>query len=101
VRDDANAEHRIEALLWPFVQRVVENWAVPGVALCVVHDGDRLVARGFGTRDRAKGDPVTPDTMFHLASVSKTFVATAVLQMVEAGELDLDARIMSYLPELP
>ena len=62
MRDDANAEHRIEALLWPFVERVVENWAVPGVALCVVHDGDRLVARGFGTRDRAKGDPVTPDT---------------------------------------
>jgi CubicO group peptidase (beta-lactamase class C family) len=101
VRDDANREQRIEALLWPFVERVVENWAVPGVALCVVHDGDQLVARGFGTQDRAKGAAVTPDTLFHLASVSKTFVATAALQMVEVGELDLDACITSYLPDLP
>ncbi|QDO87040.1 serine hydrolase [Ornithinimicrobium ciconiae] len=96
----ANTGHRIEALLWPFVERVVETWALPGVALCVVHDGDRVAARGFGTRDRSKGEPVTADTLFHLASISKSFVATAVLQLVEDGELDLDASITTYLPAL-
>ena len=101
MRDDANAQHRMEALLWPFVERVVETWAVPGLALCLVHDGNQLAARAFGAKDHVGGDPVTPDTLFHLASVSKSFVATAALQLVEAGELDLDASITSYLPDLP
>ena len=96
-----NAEHRIEARLWPFVDHILRTWPVPGVAVCVVHSGDRVVARGFGTRETATGAPVTADTLFHLASVSKTFVASAVLQLVEVGELDLDAGITTYLPDLP
>ena len=95
------AEDRIEAVVWPFVDSVVEAWALPGVSLCVVHDGDTVAARGFGTRDRATGEPVTADTLFHLASISKSFVATAVLQLVESGELDLEGGITAYLPDLP
>ncbi|MFK5632959.1 serine hydrolase [Ornithinimicrobium sp. LYQ103] len=96
-----DTEHRIESLLWPFVDGLVDSWALPGVALCVVRHGDQVAARGFGTRDRATGEPVTADTLFHLASISKTFVATAALQMVQTGELALDADITAYLPDLP
>ena len=95
------AEDRIARSLWPWVERVVGTWALPGVAMSVVHDGDHVAARGFGVRDRATGAPVTADTLFHLASISKTFVATAVLQLVEEGELDLGAGITAYLPDLP
>ncbi|MGD8202200.1 serine hydrolase [Ornithinimicrobium sp. W1679] len=97
----AQVEHRIETSLWPFVEHVVRAWALPGVALSVVHGADQVLARGFGTRNTATADPVTPDTLFHLASVSKTFVATAVLQLVEEGRLDLDGRVTAYLPDLP
>lgn len=96
-----NTAERLEALLWPFVGSVLDSWALPGVAVCAVHDGDRVTARGFGTRDLAAGDPVTADTLFHLASISKSFVATAALQLVESGELDLDAGVTAYLPDLP
>jgi CubicO group peptidase (beta-lactamase class C family) len=89
-----------ETLLWPWVDRVVESWAVPGVAVGLV-EGDRLMVRGFGTRDRATGAPVTADTLFHLASISKTFVATAVLQLVESERLSLDGPVTAYLPDLP
>lgn len=94
-------EGRVQELLWPFLDRVVETWALPGVAVAVVHDGDRVTARGFGTRDRATGEPVTGGTLFHLASISKTFVATAVMQLVEAGELDLESGITTCLVGLP
>lgn len=96
-----DAAPRLEGLLWPFVEKVVRSWDLPGVAVCVVRDGARIEARGFGHRDRATGRPVTATTPFHLASVSKTFVATAALQLVEEGRLELDVGIKSYLPDLP
>lgn len=93
------AEHRLETLLWPLVEDIVETWDVPGIALCVVHHG-RVDARGFGSRDRSSGEPVTVGSLFHVASLSKTVVATAVLRLAEAGELDLDAPVTALLPEL-
>lgn len=87
-------------MLWPWVQQVVDTWAVPGVAIGLVHDATQVVTRGFGTRARGTDDPVTGDTLFHLASVSKTFVATAVLQLVEDGALDLEGNLTAYLPDL-
>lgn len=92
-------DRRVEGALWPFVERVVESWSLPAVAVCAVH-GDRMLARGFGTADRRTGRPATADTLFHLASVSKTFVAVAVLQLVESGALHLDASITGLLPTL-
>lgn len=87
-----------DAPLWTYAQRVVDTWALPGMAIGVVRDGDRVATRSFGTRDRRTGRPVTEDTLFHLASISKTFVATAVMQLVEGGELELDRSIAAYLP---
>ena len=53
--------------------------------------------RGYG--DAGGGRPVTPDTQFLVASLSKSFTALAVLQLVEAGHIDLDAPVVAYLPE--
>jgi CubicO group peptidase (beta-lactamase class C family) len=70
---------------------------LPGVALGIVH-GDRIVhLRGFGHADPA-GRPVTPQTPFILASTTKSFTALAVMQLVEAGKVDLDAPVQRYLP---
>jgi CubicO group peptidase (beta-lactamase class C family) len=70
---------------------------LPGLALGIVH-GDRVVhLRGFGDADPS-GRPVTPQTPFILASTTKSFTALAVMQLVEAGKIDLDAPVQRYLP---
>jgi CubicO group peptidase (beta-lactamase class C family) len=70
---------------------------LPGLALGIVH-GDRVVhLRGFGAADPS-GRPVTPQTPFLLASTTKSLTALAVMQLAEAGKVDLDAPVQRYLP---
>jgi CubicO group peptidase (beta-lactamase class C family) len=76
---------------------------VAGLAVAVVSE-EEVVSRGFGVRDLGSGAPVTPETMFHLASVSKPFVATAIVSLATARDvggpvLDLDAPILDWVPE--
>ena len=81
-----------------YVAEQVRRHGIPGVALGIV-EGDRIVhLQGFGKADQT-GRPVTPQTPFDLASVSKPLTATAVLQLVEAGRVELDAPVQRYLPD--
>jgi CubicO group peptidase (beta-lactamase class C family) len=99
-------ERQAQQSLWPTVDRIVHARGLAGLALGVVQDGEVALARGFGTRDVRTGEPVQPDTMFHLASLSKPFVATAVIRLANPGPglpepaLDLDAPVVRYLPGL-
>jgi CubicO group peptidase (beta-lactamase class C family) len=70
----------------------------PGVAVAVVQHGHTLAAEGFGLRDVERRLPITADTLFPICSLSKSFTATAVLQLVERGLLVLDAPVTRYLP---
>src|SRR6266496_5653821 len=70
---------------------------IPGVALGLVHNDQIVHLRGFGSADQS-GRVVTPQTPFILASVSKSFTALAVMQLVEAGKIELDAPVQRYLP---
>ena len=93
----------VEEGLWPLVEGLLDSHDVAGLAVAVVRD-EEVVARGFGVRDIGTGASVTPETMFHLASVSKPFVATAIVSLATAraaGEpvLDLDAPIIDWVPE--
>ena len=71
---------------------------VPGFAVAVISGGEVVHARGFGVADDA-GRRVTPDTPFLLASSTKSFTALAVMQLVDAGKVRLDAPIRRYVPE--
>jgi len=72
----------------------------PGVAIVVVKDGEIVFSRGYGYADIENRTPVDPaTTVFEYGSVGKLFVWTAVMQLAEQGRLDLDADIMTYLPE--
>ena len=71
---------------------------VPGLAVGIVGDGAIVYARGFGVRDLGSAAPVDADTLFHLASISKTFTAAAVMQLIERGKLTLDDPAERYLP---
>ncbi|MBZ0297496.1 MAG: beta-lactamase family protein [Anaerolineae bacterium] len=80
-----------------YVKAQMQAMNLPGVALGIVQ-GDQIVhLEGYGVTDPT-GHPVTPQTSFRLASVSKTLTALAVMQLVEAGKLDLDAPVQHYLP---
>lgn len=76
----------------------LERGQVAGAALAVVRDGKILFVRGYGMADVAKGIPVSgTDTIFRIASLSKVFTYTAVMQLVEQGKIDLDRDIAAYL----
>jgi CubicO group peptidase (beta-lactamase class C family) len=80
-----------------FVQHEMAAQRVPGLALGIV-EGDRMVyARGFGTADDS-GKEVTAQTPFIIGSLSKSFTALAVMQLVEANKIELDAPVQRYLP---
>lgn len=70
----------------------------PGLAACVIYDGDIVWAKGYGWANIDERRRVTADTAFMLASVSKTFIATAVMQQIEDGALDLGSDVDGYLP---
>jgi CubicO group peptidase (beta-lactamase class C family) len=80
-----------------FVQKEMAAQRIPGLALGIVK-GDRIVyLRGFGKADES-GRAVTSQTPFILGSVSKSFTALAIMQLVEAGKVELDAPVQRYLP---
>jgi CubicO group peptidase (beta-lactamase class C family) len=80
-----------------FVQGEMAAQRIPGLALGVV-EGDRIAyMRGFGTAD-SSGTEVTPQTPFIIGSVSKSFTALALMQLVEANKIELDAPVQRYVP---
>jgi CubicO group peptidase (beta-lactamase class C family) len=69
---------------------------IPGLSAVVLKDQKVVWIKGFGFADRENKIPATPDTLFHLASITKTFAATLIMQLVEQGELDLDEPMSHY-----
>ena len=84
--------------LEPALRELVQRHRLPGLAVGVVRDGEIVYARGFGEASRGSGRPITTKSVFHMASVSKPFTATAAMQLVEAGKLELDAPLTRVLP---
>lgn len=81
-------ESRLEALRL--------RWDIPGMSAAVALDGKILWEHGFGYADVAARRPATPDTVYHLASLTKPFAATVFLQLVHEGRLNLDAPVTEY-----
>jgi CubicO group peptidase (beta-lactamase class C family) len=80
-----------------FVQKEMAAQRIPGLALGIVKDDRIAYMRGFGKADES-GRAVTPQTPFIIGSVSKSFTALAIMQLVEAGKVELDAPVQRYLP---
>jgi CubicO group peptidase (beta-lactamase class C family) len=69
---------------------------IPGLSAVVIKDQEVLWAKGFGHADLENRIAATPDTLYHIASLTKTFAATLVMQLVEQGKLDLDEPVSHY-----
>ena len=80
-----------------YIEGQMRRLKTPGVSLAIV-EGDKIVhLRGFG-QARPDGEAPTPQTPFFIGSLTKSFTALAVMQLVEAGKIDLDAPVQRYLP---
>jgi CubicO group peptidase (beta-lactamase class C family) len=79
------------------VGAVLNRWPTAGLAVGVVRDGSLAWFHGHGVADIGSGTPVDEGTVFRIASISKTFTAIAVMQLLEQGLVDLDAPANDYL----
>jgi CubicO group peptidase (beta-lactamase class C family) len=80
------------------LERVRQSFSIPGMAIGIVENGEPVYVRAFGVRDLETGDPVTVHTVFHVASLTKTFTTAALMQLSEQQRLALDAPIAQYVP---
>ena len=79
------------------VTRILTKYQIPGLALSIAKDGRLVYTRGFGVADVETREPVQPDSLFRIASVSKPLTAVGVLRLVEDGKVTLDTRVLSYI----
>jgi CubicO group peptidase (beta-lactamase class C family) len=93
----AQSDARFDALA-VLAESKMKEYGVPGVALGVVHNGT-VTIRGLGVTNVEDPLPVTAHTVFPIASISKTFAATAIMRLVEQGKMDLRAPVRMYIPE--
>jgi CubicO group peptidase (beta-lactamase class C family) len=82
-----------------FIIRALKEYQVPGAAVAVVQDGKAVLLKGYGVRDVTKPGAVDENTIFQLASVTKTLTGAAAATVVDEGKLDWDTPIFNYLPE--
>lgn len=88
------------ALLDQRLKRLITKPTMVGMAVGVVENGRITFLRGYGETLAATGEPVTPDTVFRWASVSKGVAATMVAKLAEEGKIDLQAPVSNYAPDL-
>ncbi|MFW5709586.1 MAG: serine hydrolase domain-containing protein [Chloroflexota bacterium] len=86
----AHAQPNTSTPIETYMEHQVNRHSLPGVAVAAIQDGNVIHLAGYGD--------LTSDTPVYIASLSKSFTALAVMQLVEAGQLDLDASVTTYLP---
>src|SRR5688572_29810494 len=83
----------------PYIEAAMPKWQVPAVAIAVVKDGRVVLVRGYGVRKEGASEPVDGQTVFRLASITKTFAAASVALLVDEGKLAWDDQVKKHLPE--
>ena len=90
--------NNIDKKLTPYIQNIITSYDLPGLAIGIVKDNEIVYAKAFGFKNIETKEPLTIRNLFHMASVSKPFVASAIMQLVEQGKIDLDSSLLTYLP---
>lgn len=81
------------------MSKLMDMYSVPGAAIALVQNDKVVYSKGYGLRDVHTKDPVTENTVFAIGSVTKSFTALAVMQLVEQGKIDLDTPVIKYVPD--
>ncbi|UCC64422.1 MAG: beta-lactamase family protein, partial [Anaerolineae bacterium] len=81
------------------IELLREELSIPGMSVAVLRGQEVVFARGFGYADIENETPATENTPYHIASLTKPFAAAVIMQLVEAGQLDLDAEMAEILKD--
>jgi len=84
-----------------YVKQRMRDLHIPGLSLVVLEEGRIVKASGFGTANVESDTPATPETVYKIASLSKFFIASAILSLMQEGKIRLDAQISQYLEGTP
>jgi D-alanyl-D-alanine carboxypeptidase len=84
-----------------FIKAEMERQKIPGLALAVVREGNVAKAQGYGLADVENEVPVTPETVFKIASLSKQFIAAGIMLLANDGKLSVDDRVSRHLEGTP
>jgi len=76
----------------------MEYRGIPGCSFAIIYDQDLIYSKGYGFSDLEKQIPASPETVYRIASITKTFTSTAILQLRDEGKLQLDDPVTKYLP---
>ena len=95
--DVCSGSQTVEEVFDRLIPGLIKDWDIPGASLAVAKDGRLVLAKGYGLANVENQDPVQPDTLFRIASISKPITAVAVLQLVGDGFLKLDDRVFQIL----
>jgi len=82
-----------------YVDRTMREWKVPGAAIVIVKDGNIVLSKGYGLRDVKNNLPVTEQTLFPIASITKSFTVATLGTLASEGKLDWDKPVREYLPD--
>jgi len=88
----------LEDSLTAYLETVMQRFRIPGLTIAVIQEGKPLYVKAFGVTNVETKEKMKPEYIFHFTSVSKPFVATAVMQLVEQKKMNLDAKLITYLP---
>jgi len=92
----------IKAKIIRDLDRIINEYVnaefVPGLSVGVVYNNEVIYTKGFGVKNVDTKELIDEKSLFHMASVSKTFVATGIMQLVEQGKINLDEYLVEYLP---
>lgn len=82
-----------------YVEEAMKSWHCPGVALVIIKDGEIIHKKAYGLRDVENNLPLTVDTRFPMASITKSFTAMSLALLVDEGKLEWDKPVREYMPE--
>jgi CubicO group peptidase (beta-lactamase class C family) len=83
-----------------YIAAALREWDLPGAAVAVVKDGQLVVAKGYGVRELGRPEKVDENTIFDMASLTKSFTAAAISSLVDEHKLSWDVPVRTYLPTL-
>jgi len=83
------------------VSTALHRTGTPGATILVVRDGRLVYVHAYGFRDLEGRIPASVDTLYEIGSITKQFTAAAILQLQDAGKLDIDAKVSTYVPDAP
>lgn len=92
-----NVARRVDA----YVRVEMQKRQIPGLSVAVIRAGRPVLVRGYGRASLELDVPATPDTVYQLASITKTFTATAILLLAQEGKLALEDSVRKFLPDAP